>query len=63
LDIHCPPLCFVGIREFCWYLVGIAAIKPAIQGADTDMLTDTRIRDAKPNTRPIKLSDAFGCIF
>ena len=24
------------------------------------MLTDTRIRNAKPDTRPIKLTDAFG---
>jgi hypothetical protein len=29
-------------------------------GADTNMLTDTRVRGAKPSQRPIKLSDGGG---
>jgi integrase len=40
--------------------VGTLLVFQPIQGADIDMLTDTRIRNAKPDTRPIKLTDAFG---
>src|SRR5262249_52541106 len=38
---------------FCWY-------PESVEGADTNMLTDTKIRNAKPGKRPIKLSDAGG---
>src|SRR5215813_8694716 len=42
---------FVGIG------VGILQV---LMGADTNMLTDTRVRGAKPSQRPIKLSDGGG---
>jgi len=37
----------------CWYPLGV-------DEDDTNMLTDTRVRSAKPGERPVKLSDSGG---
>jgi integrase len=40
--------------------VGILLVSSRAGGSDANMLTDTRIRNAKPGKRPVKLSDAGG---
>ena len=57
------PACSPRCAAICWYprilLVFLLASREP-QGDDTNMLNDTRVRQAKRADRPIKLSDAGG---
>jgi len=47
----------------CWYprgLLVLLLVSHEPHKDDTNMLNDTRVRNAKPSDRPIKLSDSGG---
>ena len=50
-------------RAICWYSRGLLVsllVSHEVHRDDTNMLNDTRVRNAKPADRPIKLSDSGG---